>query len=39
MKLSKMCRLYAGYMNKNWRDGVHGNVYQLVRSMKDNIDR
>ena len=28
-------RLYAGYMNKNWRDGVHGNVYQLVRSMKE----
>ena len=28
-------RLYAGYMNKKWRDGIHGNVYQLVRSIKE----
>ena len=25
-------RLYAGYMNKKWRDGEKGNLYQLCRS-------
>lgn len=25
-------RLYAGYMNRKWRDGEKGNLYQLCRS-------
>ena len=28
-------RLYAGYMNKKWREGIYGNVYRLVKSKKE----
>ena len=36
-------RLYAGYMNKNWRDGIRGNVFQLIKSnhepgLDDEVD-